>query len=160
MIAYEHYRSKLLRKGLHSLAILGRYLRTTEQKELRLRARVEKRLSQATFYQWIASFNRRVQFRHQLFTASQYWSQGCQAKHFAMLRAHTYRQREQRYKYRNFFLVKCILELLKRSLPRDLQPRDASSYEEMFNRLICSRRLKHYNGMQVARTVHLFNMQV
>lgn len=49
-LAYEHNRSRMMRKSYEAIAILGKYLRQTDEKELALRSLVETRLSNAAFY--------------------------------------------------------------------------------------------------------------
>ncbi len=43
---------------------MGKYLRNTERKELTLRKWVESKFTNATFYQWVDSYNNRVHTRH------------------------------------------------------------------------------------------------
>jgi hypothetical protein len=54
---------------------MGAHLRQTENKELLLRNKVESILLNATFYQWIDSFNQRMRYREQVFKATAHWSE-------------------------------------------------------------------------------------
>lgn len=80
--------------------------------------------------------------------------------HLDKLRLNALKQRENKFKYRNFFLVKCMLEIMKRNVPRELYAEDTETYETMVKRLIEIRRLKRYNEEEVQRTIFLFEMQV
>ena len=80
--------------------------------------------------------------------------------YFYKLRAFTHYQRENKFKYRNFFLVKCVLEIMKRGVARDLYNTDTETYKELIQRLIDIRRLKYLDQNEVNKTVFLFEMQV
>lgn len=80
--------------------------------------------------------------------------------HLDKLRLNALKQRENKFKYQNFFLVKCMLEIMKRNVPRDIYAEDTETYEAMVRRLIEIRRLKRYNEEEVQRTIFLFEMQV
>jgi hypothetical protein len=42
---------------------------------------------------------------------------------------HLQRQKDDTFKYRNFILVKCILEILKRGVPRELYHQRGDNFE-------------------------------
>ena len=160
LLAYEHYRIRQLKKSFDSLRILGKHLKATEQKEMQLRYQVEDKLLNTIFYQWIDSYNSRVSYRQKLFRATQHWSTRTQFKYFFKIRAHTNYQRESKFKYRNFFLVRCITEILRRGVPKQLYQSELGSYSGLLQRLIDLRRLKHIDDNEVTRTLYLFEMQV
>lgn len=143
LIASETYRYNTQRKALQALRFMGKYLKQTEDRELQLRSQTEGRQLFSLFYQWIESYNQRVGFREKLFRATAHWSHKSQTSYFYRLRAHTHYQRENKFKYRNFFLVKCVLEIMKRGVPRDLYHGDTDTYHEIIQRLIDIRRLKY-----------------
>jgi hypothetical protein len=62
-----------MRKSFDALGIVGKYLKKTEIAELRLNKWAEAKLANATFYQWIDTYNARVHYRQQYFKATQYW---------------------------------------------------------------------------------------
>jgi len=70
LIAHEHFRLNKLRKIFEALLIMGKHLRVTEEKELELHSRAKTKLINATFYQWIDSYNSRVKYRALVFKAT------------------------------------------------------------------------------------------
>lgn len=149
-----------MRKSFESLAVLGKYLKQTEVRELALRQCVEFKLTNATFYRWIDSYNTRVHYRHQYFKATQHWRIGRQQALFDKLKAFTITQRANKFKFRNFFLVKCITEIMKRGVPRELYRNETDSYGDELKRLIDLRRLKFVDENEINQTIYLYDMQV
>ena len=70
------------------------------------------------------------------------------------------KEKENKFKFRNFFLVKCLLEIMKRNVPRELYAADTDTYDGIVRRLIEIRRLKRYNEEEVQNTIFLFEMQI
>jgi hypothetical protein len=56
--------------------------------------------------------------------------------------------------------MKCVVEIMKRFIPRDLYRSESHPYEAEFRRLIGLRRLKRLDEAEVNKTMFLFNMQV
>lgn len=80
--------------------------------------------------------------------------------YFYKLRAFSNYQRENKFKYRNFFLVKCVIEIMKRGVPKELYNTDTDTYHDLVQRLIDMRRLKYLDQNELNKTVFLFEMQV
>lgn len=93
---------------------MGPYLRRLEDKELKLRVGVEDRLKNCIFFTWIESFNNRVAYRQSLYAAISHWSKRNIKQHYQKWIRIVKRRKDDKLKYRNFFMVRCIMELLSR----------------------------------------------
>ena len=168
--AYDHFQHKRLSMVFKAMRVQAPRLRIREDKELQVRVRTESKLITQTFYQWITSYNERMHARTQLYKATQFWSDRTQKRHLVKWQNFIIKKKEARLKYRNFYLVRCIFELLRKGVPRDLIKQKTlkglqgssveSDMKTFFKTLIEVRKLKYYQESQVDDTLYLYTMQV
>ena len=141
MHAYDHYQTKILKKSFNTLREMGPYLRRLEDKELKLRVWVEDKLKNCTFFTWIESFNSRISYRQNLYLAINHWSKKSLQEHFMKWICFNQRRKNDKIKYRNFFMVKCIIEFLSRQVPRKVI-KEQHSYRDLIQTLVDIRSMK------------------
>ncbi|CDW77942.1 UNKNOWN [Stylonychia lemnae] len=155
MKAYEHYNFKAQKKVFKGILETGAKLKVVQQIELQVRDNFESRLTNLIFFQWVEKFNRRVQYRNNLFKATQCWAKNSQSKHLALWKCFVGQQKDTKMKFRNFQMINIVKTFLQNGVPRKLY-KDQQTFGDQFQTLVVIRKLKSLDQVEFDQTIYLY----